>query len=93
MCSELCFNGPVFSVIFANERGDLIVGLEDQIALLHLHDYLPPTILREVVQNDSWIDDLKETGSPFDPKVDIWNFYNQTDPKSKDLDFLSGRYE
>ena len=66
------FGGIAFSCLFANERGDLLVALSDQVALVRFQDYLPPSVLQEMLTLDSWTDDVEETAKAFDAEVDVW---------------------
>jgi hypothetical protein len=75
---ELNFGSPVYSVCFANERGDLLVGLVDQIAIVRLQDYLPDFVLKRLIAIDDIHDDEKESPASFDETVDFWSIYRQT---------------
>jgi hypothetical protein len=78
-CREIQFNEPLYSVAFNNARGDLLIGLSDQIALVKVQDYLPHSYLADLLSEPScWIDDEIEKSDDFDTSVDFWEFYRMT---------------
>ncbi|TPX57208.1 hypothetical protein PhCBS80983_g03982 [Powellomyces hirtus] len=68
---EIQFNDTVRTVCFGNERGDIFVGISDQISLVRMQDYLPHHLLR-IALTRTYIDDPKEDSRPFDSNVDFW---------------------
>ena len=69
------FSQPSLSITFNNERGDLIVGLNDQIAIIYMQDYLPFNSLRLAIELD-FEDDIIEVPDVFNPNIDIWEVYH-----------------
>ena len=59
-----------------NQRGDLIVGLSHQIALVKMQDYLPFSLQR-VAMELNFMDDPLELAIMFDATVDFWSLYRQ----------------
>ncbi|KAJ3333228.1 WD repeat-containing protein 87 [Blyttiomyces sp. JEL0837] len=57
-------------------RGDLLISLPDQIALVKIQDYLPIPMLSELMSfPDGWPDDQLENPVTFDKDLDFWEFY------------------
>lgn len=73
--SEMQFNEPIGTLCFANSRGDLLMGLTDQVVLVRVQDYLPPHFLRLLVDRGDWPDDLVEDPTMFDSSLDFWKLY------------------
>eukprot|EP00842_Homolaphlyctis_polyrhiza_P006060 jgi/Hompol1/6455/HPOL_002272-RA len=73
---EMQFGDSTWSVTFANPRGDLLVGLSDQIALVQVQDYLPAKYLLRLIECD-WTDDVVESVTMFDANLDFWKLYRQ----------------
>ncbi|KAJ3341093.1 WD repeat-containing protein 87 [Gonapodya sp. JEL0774] len=70
---EIQFPEAVLSIAFANERGDLLVGLSDSISLIMIQDYMPARYLQTAVQKfDENVDDLLEDPIAFEEKTDLW---------------------
>jgi hypothetical protein len=75
---EIQFNELIRTICFCNPRGDLLVGLADQVALVRVQDYMPLQILNEILSKpDGWSDDLLEACKQFDSAVDFWELYRQ----------------
>ncbi|KAJ3215458.1 WD repeat-containing protein 87 [Dinochytrium kinnereticum] len=75
---EIQFNEPLSSVAFCNRRGDLLVGMSDQIALVKLQDYLPAHYLGLLLNHgDAWPDDPVEYPHKFDSGLDFWEMYRE----------------
>ncbi|KAJ3300052.1 hypothetical protein HDU76_006168, partial [Blyttiomyces sp. JEL0837] len=73
---EIQFNEPIYSVCFCNHRGDLLVGMKDQVALVRVQDYLPMHLLGELLGNPlGWPDDPVERPANFDSTLDFWELY------------------
>nr|KAJ3421636.1 WD repeat-containing protein 87 [Polyrhizophydium stewartii] len=75
-CGEMQFENPMWSVCFGNARGDLMVGLSDQIALVQVQDYLPAKYLLRLLERD-WPDDPIESSTTFDAALDFWKLYRE----------------
>ncbi|KAJ3100249.1 WD repeat-containing protein 87 [Phlyctochytrium planicorne] len=75
---EIQFNEPLSAVTFCNRRGDLLVGMSDQVALVRLQDYLPSHYLGLLIAHgDSWVDDVVEYPHKFDSGLDFWELYRE----------------
>ncbi|KAJ3092885.1 WD repeat-containing protein 87 [Quaeritorhiza haematococci] len=74
---EIQFNEIVWSVCFANERGDLLVGMSEQIALVRMQDYLPLLVLKQAFDRgeNGFQDDVFELPIMFDSNLDFWEIY------------------
>ncbi|KAI9206126.1 uncharacterized protein BJ171DRAFT_612718 [Polychytrium aggregatum] len=72
---EIQFGEPIYSVCFCNQRGDLLVGMSDQIALIRIQDYLPLQVLKSLLEAGEWIDDIIEAPTKFDSNLDFWSLY------------------
>ncbi|KAI8806100.1 hypothetical protein BJ742DRAFT_870659 [Cladochytrium replicatum] len=72
---EIQFGDPVGTIAFANPRGDLLVGMADQIVLVRLQDYLPQKYLQIVLDQGNWVDDAIEVPTTFDSSLDFWGIY------------------
>ncbi|KAI8810461.1 hypothetical protein BJ742DRAFT_800389 [Cladochytrium replicatum] len=79
---ELQFGESIASVEFANCRGDLLLGLSDQIGLLRIQDYLPHYILK-AISSKTFTDDEAEIPLMFDSNLDFWQYYYN---QSKSID-------
>ncbi|KAJ3023368.1 WD repeat-containing protein 87 [Thoreauomyces humboldtii] len=78
---EIQFNYAVSSVTFANPRGDLLIGLPEEIVLVRVQDYLPPALLRVLLDKQPWIDDVVEDPTTFDSGLDFWGLYRGGEDK------------
>ncbi|TPX62954.1 hypothetical protein PhCBS80983_g00223 [Powellomyces hirtus] len=76
---EIQFAYPVSSVCFANPRGDLLVGLPDELVAVRIEDYLPGPQLRAVMDGAPWADDILEDPYSFDSGLDFWSLYRGAD--------------
>ncbi|TPX65902.1 hypothetical protein CcCBS67573_g07987 [Chytriomyces confervae] len=80
---EVQFGSSVSSLCFANKRGDLLVGLSDQVALVKVQDFFPSFIHAELVARAIEIpDDEIEKPLFFDENLDFWSLYRETILKS-----------
>ncbi|KAJ2998130.1 WD repeat-containing protein 87 [Globomyces sp. JEL0801] len=82
---EIQFNQNLSSISFANDRGDLLVGLSNQISLVKIQDYLPPGILKQMATMD-FPDDSIEVAKVFDQTVEFFDFEEKSvddDSKNK----------
>ncbi|KAJ3232785.1 WD repeat-containing protein 87 [Chytriomyces hyalinus] len=80
---EVQFGSSVSSLCFANKRGDLLVGLSDQVALIKVQDFFPSFIHAELVARALEIpDDEIEKPLFFDENLDFWSLYRETILKS-----------
>ncbi|KAJ3145741.1 WD repeat-containing protein 87 [Geranomyces michiganensis] len=68
---EMQFTETVRTLCFGNERGDIFIGIGDQISLVRMQDYLPQHLLRAALTR-TFADDVKEESLPFDSSVDFW---------------------
>ncbi|KAI8916029.1 WD40-repeat-containing domain protein [Gorgonomyces haynaldii] len=69
---EIQFNEPIASMCIANKRGDLLVGLSDQISLVRIQDYIPPNVLQTMITKEL-TDDIQEAPLAFDSQLEFWN--------------------
>ncbi|KAJ3107610.1 WD repeat-containing protein 87 [Phlyctochytrium planicorne] len=74
-----CLEG-ITSLEFANPRGDLLIGLRSQIAVVWMQDYLPVKYMRLAVTLN-FQDDAAEFGKPFDSNLDFWEYCYQDEKK------------
>ncbi|KAJ3014291.1 UNVERIFIED_CONTAM: WD repeat-containing protein 87 [Siphonaria sp. JEL0065] len=73
---EIQFNEPISSIGFCNEKGDLLIGLPNQLVLVRVHDYLPNQFLADlIIKPDGWPDDPIEVPKLFDSELDFWELY------------------
>ncbi|KAK5673346.1 hypothetical protein QVD99_000798 [Batrachochytrium dendrobatidis] len=79
---EMQFPGTAWSICFANPRGDLLVGLSDQIALVQVHEYLSTKNLLKLLEQD-WSDDIIEKSVAFDDNLDFWKHNWKQDADGK----------
>ena len=78
---EIQFNESISSICVANRRGDLLVGLSDQISLVRIQDFLPAQVLKELVLNELE-DDPIESAFVFDPELEFWNLQYEREIRS-----------
>ncbi|KAJ3085136.1 hypothetical protein HK102_000286, partial [Quaeritorhiza haematococci] len=71
---EILFNQPIAAVCFANSRGDLLIALRDQIAVVRIQDYLPPQLLKHALSLD-FDDDEVEIPFMFDSTINCWEYF------------------
>ncbi|KAL7751331.1 hypothetical protein RI367_003191 [Sorochytrium milnesiophthora] len=71
---EIQFGEPVTSFCFGNDRGDLLVGLQDQVACVRWQDYMPAAQLK-IGQNHAFQSDILETPLVFDSSIDFWEVF------------------
>ena len=72
---EIQFNATIYSLSFANPRGDLLIGLATQVSLVKLQDYLPNHILKQMARIEEIDDDYIEGPITFDEEMDFWEYY------------------
>lgn len=70
LVSEIDFGVPLTSVGFANDQGDLLVGLQLRISIIKAMDYLPDEYY-EVSRNCLHWDERERTVA-FDPHLEFW---------------------
>lgn len=68
---DIQFNEQIISLCFANRRGDLLIGLSDQISLVRIQDYLPAIMLQDYLSK-SFEDDNNEAPIDFDSGLEFW---------------------
>jgi WD40 repeat protein len=71
---EVQFHEVAWSAGFANERGDFFVGLDLDLVLIRVQDYLPYNPMRYLLDFD-FTDDLADISLQFDPSLDFWEYY------------------
>ncbi|KAI8827898.1 hypothetical protein BC829DRAFT_189730 [Chytridium lagenaria] len=74
-----CYH-EVTSIAFSNPRGDLLLGLRNQIAIVWMQDYLPIKYLRQAV-TINFPDDVQESPKPFDSNLDFWDYFYEDERK------------
>ncbi|KAJ3029457.1 WD repeat-containing protein 87 [Rhizophlyctis rosea] len=79
---EIQFNEPITAICFANERGDLLVGLSDQISVVRMQDYMPVHLLRQA-SSISFPDDAVESPLQFDSHLDFWQYRYDEEVKER----------
>ena len=70
LISEMDFGMPLFSVDFANHKGDLLVGLLRYVSKVYAKDYLPDKYYELSKMCPYW--DFKEAPIEFDPDLEFW---------------------
>ena len=70
MVAEIDFGVPLTSVGFANDQGDLLVGLQLHISIIRAADYLPAGYFEMSRNCPNW--DEKERPIAFDPHLEFW---------------------
>ncbi|KAL2916841.1 hypothetical protein HK105_203620 [Polyrhizophydium stewartii] len=70
---EIQFGETITSVCFANERGDLLVGVSGQISIVRVQDYITYAMMRQIVAR-VYKDDEAEIPIAFDPNLDFWEY-------------------
>lgn len=73
---EIHIGQPVTSVAFANRRGDLVVGVHDEVSLLETKDYLLPGVMKKITEANIPLD-LSEDYLRFDKELDFWQIFHQ----------------
>lgn len=79
---EIQFHEKITSITFANDRGDLLVGTQQQVSLIQVQDYLPTTILKKICFME-FDDDKLEAPHPFDHDVDFWEIFREQSDTSE----------
>ena len=76
---EIQFNEPLYSVEFANPRGDLLVSTYHQVQLVKIQDYFTASLLDSVLKGN-WEDDTLEDPNFYDQNSYFWqkNKYSKT---------------
>ncbi|KNC99867.1 uncharacterized protein SPPG_05240 [Spizellomyces punctatus DAOM BR117] len=72
---ELQFAEPITTLTFANQRGDLLISLPEQIVVVRVQDYLPVPYLCVLLDHGNWPDDPVEDPTMFDSSLDFWELY------------------
>ena len=70
LVSEIDLGVPLASVGFANDRGDLLVGLQLRISIINVEDYLPKEYCYLSRTCPHW--DGKEKPIAFNPRLKFW---------------------
>ena len=70
LLSDIDFGTCVSSVGFANNRGDLLVGVHIEISIIRAEDYLPEGYREASTKCPFW--DHKERPIQFDPHLEFW---------------------
>lgn len=70
LVSEIDFGVPLTSVGFANDQGDLLVGLQLRISIIKAVDYLPDEYYELSKNCLHW--DERERTIAFDPHLEFW---------------------
>ncbi|KAJ3302866.1 WD repeat-containing protein 87 [Kappamyces sp. JEL0829] len=78
---DIQFHDHISSVCFANDRGDLLVGLSTEINLVRIQDYMTPPFLRQLLAVD-FADDQEEMPLTFDQHLDFWS-YEKDEPETQ----------
>ncbi|TPX65187.1 hypothetical protein SpCBS45565_g05356 [Spizellomyces sp. 'palustris'] len=73
--NELQFAEPITTLTFANQRGDLLISLPEQIVVVRVQDYLPVPYLCVLLDHGDWPDDPVEDPTMFDSNLDFWELY------------------
>jgi WD40 repeat protein len=73
MVSEIDFGEPLTSVGFANDQGDLLVGLQLRISIIKAADYLPEEYYQVSKNCPHWDERAKPVA--FDPLLEFWSVY------------------
>ncbi|KAJ3361930.1 WD repeat-containing protein 87 [Allomyces javanicus] len=69
---EIQVGEPVTAVAFANARGDLLLGVHDEVSVVRWKDYLPLDQCK-AIQDINPPDDPLEEPMAFDPGLDFWD--------------------
>ncbi|RKO89595.1 hypothetical protein BDK51DRAFT_50864 [Blyttiomyces helicus] len=85
---EIQFNEHVSSVSFANNSGDLLIALTEQISVVRIQDYMPLTLLKQA-ESLKFIDDVNEMPLKFDSNLDFWEYYYEWEVAAKGLGAVS----
>ena len=81
-----CFE-IVWSLCFQNERGDLLAGLQNDIVLIRVQDYIPYALQRYIIDQE-FRDDPLEFSLMFDPLLDFWEIYLDALEEADDQDAI-----
>ncbi|XP_077997831.1 WD repeat-containing protein 87-like [Glandiceps talaboti] len=68
---ELCLDGTVRGVCFANDRGDLLVGFQNHVSYIPIVNYLPQSVLEKIVIEE-FPDEPIEEALEFNPDLQLW---------------------
>lgn len=77
---EIGISEVASSIGFANPRGDLLIGAQNDIFLLRMEDYLPNRILRGCLDFD-FEDDVMDAGLSFNSELDFWKIFKSDEQK------------
>ncbi|KAI9220042.1 WD40-repeat-containing domain protein [Blastocladiella britannica] len=72
---EIQVGEPVTSVAFANARGDLLIGVHDEVSVVRWRDYMPASMCN-IMQDLVLPEDPLEDPMPFDSGLDFWNGFH-----------------
>lgn len=70
LVSEIYFGSSLMCACFSNARGDLLVGFQRQLCIVHASNYLPSPYLEHSVEY--CISDRIEDSITFDPTLEFW---------------------
>lgn len=70
LVSEIFFGDSLTCACFSNGGGDLLVGFQRQICVVHASNYLPPPYLQQSMEY--CITDCAEDPITFDPTLEFW---------------------
>ena len=73
LVSDIDFGGTVSCVAFANNRGDLLVGVQIEVSIIRAEDYLPDHYRKKATKCPYW--DHKERPIQFDPHLEFWSVF------------------
>ena len=65
------FDSSIYAVVFANEQGDLLVSLGNEVVFVYVHDYLPITHIPKLLELPI-VDDATERCIVFDDESLFW---------------------
>ncbi|RKP20667.1 hypothetical protein ROZALSC1DRAFT_27866, partial [Rozella allomycis CSF55] len=85
---EIQFSEPVYSVCFANEKADLLVGLENSVALVRCFKYLPNQYLKAILKLAKLFGDLPipvDKPKAFNPDFNYWEEDNIGNVKNESI--------
>lgn len=71
---EITFDASLSALCFANARGDILIGFQNNVHLIGIIDYLPKFLLERILKDEAqqFEEDEKEYCIPFDPVLKFW---------------------
>ncbi|TPX35930.1 hypothetical protein SmJEL517_g01761 [Synchytrium microbalum] len=76
MVREVQIGAKSQTMCFANERGDLLVGTEQGISIVRCQEYMPPHLIRKILDLGPK-DDSLESLFPFSDDADLWHYIEE----------------